>query len=154
MKALTIWQPWATLIIAGLKPWEFCPWNYLGRPQYRSLAGQRIVIHAATRTVRPAEVAELLNDPRRLAGSCGAATSGRALDILERWWRSREGLPLAAGLGTALLGAPRLATDIFAGELDADEIDPDMWGWPLSAVEPFEPIVPMRGARGFWNWPG
>lgn len=38
MKALTIWQPWASLIISGAKPYEFRGWRI---PE--SLIGQRIV---------------------------------------------------------------------------------------------------------------
>ena len=29
MKALTIWQPWASLIMVGAKPYEFRPKSYL-----------------------------------------------------------------------------------------------------------------------------
>ena len=44
MKALTLWQPWASLVIAGAKPYEFRSWS-----PPRWLIGQRIVIHAAAR---------------------------------------------------------------------------------------------------------
>ena len=46
MKALTIWQPWASLIMAGAKPWEWRGWA-----PPRSLVGQRIAIHAGARKV-------------------------------------------------------------------------------------------------------
>lgn len=53
MKALTVWQPWATLIIAGAKPFEFRRWDY--RTRDRGLEGQRIVIHAGARPIKRAE---------------------------------------------------------------------------------------------------
>src|SRR4051812_29168039 len=31
-KALTIWQPWATLIVLGAKPHEFRRWNFADKP--------------------------------------------------------------------------------------------------------------------------
>ena len=47
MKALTIWQPWASLIAMGAKPYEFRGW----KPP-KSLIGQRLAIHAGARPVK------------------------------------------------------------------------------------------------------
>ncbi|MGH9649939.1 MAG: hypothetical protein ACRD3I_05655, partial [Terriglobales bacterium] len=41
MKALTMWQPWASLIAAGLKDVENRPWAPPGK-----YIGQRIALHA------------------------------------------------------------------------------------------------------------
>src|SRR3546814_20644641 len=54
MKALTIWQPWASLIIAGAKPYEFRGWR-----APRSLIGQRIIIHASAKKIDVKEAWEL-----------------------------------------------------------------------------------------------
>ena len=54
MKALTIWQPWATLIMAGAKPYEWRTW-----PAPKWIQGQRIVIHAG-RCVARTEVRGVL----------------------------------------------------------------------------------------------
>lgn len=40
-KALTVYQPWASLIISGFKPYEFRSWNYVERGLGR-LTGQLI----------------------------------------------------------------------------------------------------------------
>jgi hypothetical protein len=40
MRALTIWQPWATLIVLGKKPVENRDW-----PAPQSVIGQRVAIH-------------------------------------------------------------------------------------------------------------
>lgn len=50
MKALTIWQPWASLVMIGAKPYEFRRWDY--RERQSGLQGQRIVIHAGARPVK------------------------------------------------------------------------------------------------------
>jgi hypothetical protein len=49
--AITIWQPWATLIAIGAKPFEFRSWPVPAR-----LIGQRIAVHAGARPVRCKEV--------------------------------------------------------------------------------------------------
>lgn len=150
MKALTIWQPWASLIMADAKPFEFRHW-----PAPAQLVGQRIVIHAGARKVRADEMAGLIG---RLG--CGGEGTGLrvapALDLLETWWRRGHGacLPLAAGLGTAILGKPRLAHEIFTGAVaDSERIDRHVWAWPLTEIETWEPVRPARGLQGFWEWP-
>lgn len=51
MLALTIWQPWASLIAAGAKPFEWRSW-----PAHRGLVGRRIAIHAGARPPRKSEI--------------------------------------------------------------------------------------------------
>lgn len=45
MKAVSLWQPWASLIACGAKTIETRSW-----PAPRTVVGQRIAIHAAKRT--------------------------------------------------------------------------------------------------------
>jgi hypothetical protein len=148
VKALTIWQPWASLIIAGAKPYEFRRWNYLTRN--RDVEGQRIVIHAGARRIVPAEVSDILS--RLRGGETGLAVD-KARGIVQRALTEPHLFPLAAGLGTAILQRPRPVGQIFTGALDSDRLDHAMWAWPLTDIEPFEPVIPMRGFQGFWPWP-
>src|SRR3546814_1422832 len=66
-------------------------------------------------------------------------------------------LPLAAGLGTAILGEPRIGTEI-AEEFgvpranDSDRDEHANWGWPLTDIEVWDEPIPMKGKQGFWNW--
>ncbi|HJQ57600.1 MAG TPA: hypothetical protein VJ890_11865 [Vineibacter sp.] len=146
VKALTIWQPWASLIMAGAKPYEFRRWT-----PPTSLWHQRIVIHAGTRRIKTDELADLLNT--LTDGDDRGMHRAKALDLVDRVWRRDSVLPLASGLGTAVLGQPRRAVDIYQGRPDSDRVDQHVWGWPLTDIEPFEPIVPCRGFQGFWTWP-
>ena len=60
MKAITLWQPWATLVATGLKEYETRSW---APPE--DLIGRRLAIHAAKRTPRqPVEdfIRNLLDD--------------------------------------------------------------------------------------------
>lgn len=143
MKALTIWQPWATLIIAGAKPYEF-----RGYPLPKYLRGQRSVIHAGVRPIKIAEVRALL---WQILGSDRGSglIPEKARPILESVLHGRA-LPLGCGLGTVQWGEPQRATDLYP---DSDRADHHKWGWPVSDIKPFEPFVPCRGAQGFWTWP-
>lgn len=149
MKALTVWQPWATLIMALAKPYEFRRWDY--RDRVPKLENQRIVIHAGARPIRRTEVQDLL---LRLQSGETALIVERARPIVERCLTTPGAFPLASGLGTAVLGTPRRVTELFAGTADSDRLDEHMWAWPLSEIVAFEPIVPARGLQGFWDWIG
>lgn len=151
MKAITIWQPWATLIIAGAKPYEFRGW-----PAPRAIRGQRIGIHAGARAIRRTEIQDLI---ARLNGDQAWSTALHkdiALPILERALTSPGALPLASMLGTAMLGEPINGSKIvheFGGHVnDSDRMEHSNWAWPLTEIQPLEPIVPVRGAQGFWEW--
>lgn len=165
MKALTVWQPWATLIAIGAKPYEFRHWT-----PPRSLRGQRIAIHAGARPVRKLEVAELL---ARLVSDieppCLHAELARPL--LERvlaGLKARPGdtlfgaeepfrLPLSAVVCTAVLGEPKRGEECVAefgydAGNDSDLAGALNWGWPMLDVEPMLPPVETSGAQGFWDW--
>ncbi|MER9875622.1 ASCH domain-containing protein [Mesorhizobium sp. M0195] len=150
MKALTIWQPWATLIIAGVKPYEFRGW-----PAPKALRGTRIAIHAGARPVRKAELADLIIRLRSTE-SWSTALKPEALAMLERWHSNPFALPLASIIGTAMLGEPKRAHDIvaeFGAKLnDSDRDEHTNWAWPLSDIVPLEPIQPAKGLQGFWDW--
>jgi hypothetical protein len=152
VKALTIWQPWASLIIAGSKPYEFRGW----RPP-RSIIGQRIAIHAGARSIRRDEVLVLLNqlyDPR-YGQPCLHAPL--ALPLLELAERNPNVMPLSHVLGTAVLGEPKRGDECareFGEEAgnDSDREGTFNWGWPLTEIDRLIPPVPARGAQGLWDW--
>lgn len=159
MKALTIWQPWASLIIAGAKPYEFRGWRAPA-----SLIGRRIVIHAAAKPVDRDEVSMLhfalsyLHADRAIARAAAESCLHRdeALPVLDD--ALRGALPMASGIGTAILGEPRNGFDI-AAEFGVDRANDSIrdehasWGWPLTDIEAWPEPIPMRGRQGLWNWP-
>lgn len=156
MKAITIWQPWASLIMIGAKPYEFRPKSYLvyrGHP----LPGHRVVIHAGARPVKPSEVHTLIEACTKFSGAHTGLLVDQALPLLRRIAEAsgcRGVIPEGCGLGTAIMGRPRNAATIFAGELPHDSDRGDFnWAWPMTDIEPFEAPIPMRGMQGFWDWP-
>lgn len=181
MKAITVWQPWATLIMVGAKPFEFRGW-----PAPRWIIGRELVIHAGARPMRRDEVEDLierLDDPR------SAWTTGlfkeKAMPVLERALvhfdhpprrraahkaddlfgevavprpvRPFEPLPFSAGLGSVRVGEPVNGNDTaetFGHRInDSDRQEHANWGWPMLEVQPWPDPIPMKGAQGFWNWP-
>lgn len=151
MKALTIWQPWASLVMIGAKPYEFRRWDY--RERERALEGQRIVIHAGARPIRLNEVDDII---ARMEDRLSSLRSELALPLLQKIkaaYKGRGVLELSAGLGTAILAKPKRVDALFNSPADSDRIDHHMWAWPLTDIAPFSHPIPMRGAQGFWNWP-
>lgn len=153
MKAFTIWQPWASLIMIGAKPYEFRRWDY--RTREPGLVGQRIIIHAGARPIKLAEIEDLF---ARMDAGESSLRDDMARPLLERIrnaYKCRGVVELSAGLGTAVLGAPRNAAVLFRGKVaDSDRLDHSMWAWPLTDIQPFREPAPMKGAQGFWTWPG
>ena len=146
MKALTIWQPWASLIMAGAKPVEWRGWACP-----RRIVGQRIAIHAGARPARADEIADILG---RISGPETSLVAAIAEPLLRRV--HRVSWPLSSVLGTAIIGAPISALDWVRAHApdfaDSDRIDQSKFAWPLSGIERFEPPIPARGAQGFWDW--
>jgi len=148
MKALTIWQPWASLIIAGAKPVEWRGWAC---PNY--IRGQRIAIHAGARAAKPHEIADIIARIDDAETSLIAEIARPLLTGVHRLsW------PLSSVLGTAVIGDPIPALDWVRahapGFLDSNRIDHSKFAWPLTEIERFEPPIPARGAQGFWPWSG
>jgi hypothetical protein len=147
--AYTLWQPWASLVIGGWKPYEFRPRR---APAY--VENTRIVIHAGKRPIVPCEVAQLMHELS--AGvNCGGL-SVECLPFLERVLREPEKIPRSAGLGSVLLGKSVLSSELWPGEFanDSDRLDKANWALPVSDPQPFAPIVPARGHQGWWRWVG
>jgi hypothetical protein len=154
MKALTIWQPWATLIMIGAKPHEF-----RGYPAPRFVRNQRIVIHAGARPVRPLEVEDLLRRIDAEAAGLGRDDEKTCLDLdkardlllkVRASFKYRL-LPTSMALGTALLGEPIQSCDLFKMNVADSDRGAFNYAWPLTDIRHFEPPIPMRGAQGFFD---
>lgn len=133
MKALTIRQPWASLIAGGYKHVETRSWptGYRGP----------LAIHAAKgmppgNRMRPEErdLAEqecaLGRIPRRIPFGAVIAT-----------------VYLARVMPTETAGAEVSALDRRLGNFS-----PGRFAWFLEDVVPFEEPAPVRGALGLWEW--
>lgn len=154
MKALTIYQPWASLIIAGAKPYEFRGWK-----PYPSVIGQRIGIHASARPVKRQNLYDLI---LRLQGDEAWSTclvADKALPILQHALDDPDSLLRSHMMGTAILGDPKSGLEIAhefsaARSTTATATSTQNWGWPMLDIKSLLPPEPMPGLQGLWNWRG
>ncbi|ARO22896.1 ASC/PUA-like domain-containing protein [Rhizobium sp. TAL182] len=160
MKALTVFQPWTSLIAIGAKPYEFRGW----RPPER-LVGQRLAIHAAARPMRRSEVLALrIALTKTLRNPTACLHPDLAIPLLDRILEQEKGavptfLPLSHVLCTAIVGEPKPSDECASdfGDNAGNDSDRDStfnWGWPMLDIQPLEPPVPARGLQGLWNWSG
>lgn len=151
LPAITIWQPWATLIVEGAKPYEWRGWAAPSR-----FIGRRIAIHAGARPAKKSEIADLIYELRQNGREGTSLEPEIALPLLERWHTAPAMLPLSSVLCTAILGKPMPAA-LWASRhgysaADSDRIDHTKWAWPLTEIERLAPFVPAKGMQGFWTW--
>lgn len=144
LPALTVWAPWASLIIAGAKPIE---WR--GHPAPRVFRHRRIAIHCGARPAKDTEIQDIL---ARIADKESSLVAEIAEPILRN--THRLSYPLSSILGTAVLGEPIPVRDwlaLNAPGYDSNRIDFRKWAWPLTDIVRFDIPIPYRGAQGFWR---
>lgn len=145
--ALTMQQPHATLAMLGIRPFDLRssappPWA----------ARRRIVIHAGRWVPREDYMRDLADDlALGYEPGVSRAQGERAVELFRQHWRDGSAFPIGAGLGTAFLGEPRCAREVL--HVEALDLDPDGYVWPLQDPEPFAAPVPLAGGRGLWRWP-
>ena len=138
MKALPLWQPWATLVAVGAKRVET-----RGYPPHRLglRYGQRIAIHATKRETE--------------------------LWLCEYEWFSEclpcpaEHLPLGALIATCVLDRAREITAESAAHLERrnprefafGHYAPGRWAWVLRDVVALPEPIPFRGSQGAFDVP-
>lgn len=157
MKAITLWQPWASLVIAGVKRFETRPWQ----TRYRG----PLAIHAA----------RLPFD--RVFKSLGHVTEAVRFEHL--WMEllltdNLRDLPKGVVLGTVevvdcgritLPFEPPAPPYVWNDELDAyrrtiigeteralGNWHEGVYAWRLASPVAFPEPVPARGQQGLWTW--
>lgn len=176
MKAISLWQPWASLIACGAKPYETRSW-----PPPRDLLGQTIAIHAAKKIDKEAaKFAEEIcygQHGHDLADKLEASWGGdRTADELMGTFGNAvmpigcvvctARLHAAFQLGDAAQGAALPAASVMRRLLSSpmpecftvryDEFGDyaaGRWAWLLRDVKPLIPHPRARGAQGFFELP-
>jgi len=150
--AITIWQPWATLIAEGAKRYEFRSWAPAGR-----MVGRRIAIHAGARKANVGEMRELLYRLQMGEAAQTGIDPATAIPILDAALQAPRSLPLSSVLCTAVLGRP-LRNQELAAALgtefinDSDRNQHSNYGWPLTKIQKVVPFAPAKGSQGWWEW--
>lgn len=138
MKAITLWQPWATLVALGEKRVETRSWA----TSYRG----PIAIHAAQR--KPEWTG---NEVIRRA----LAFHGYEDDTYDG--AVRQLLPRGRVVAVAELVDVREMTHELIHDQDPKEVwlgtwEPGRFAWFLENVRKIEPPVPARGRQQLWHW--
>lgn len=143
MRCITIWQPYASLIIAGTKKIETRSWNTIIRG--------RIAIHAARK--RDSFSLGLMDTPEFQDGLKVYDTSGRGktfiTDIADTFGCIVGTVEIVDCRSLVRLAGSKYDTPKERAFGDWRE---GRWGWILRDPVLFENPVPAKGTLGFWNW--
>ncbi len=137
MRALTLYQPWATLIAELLKHFETRSW----RPQDARI-GERIAIHAGKVTDAWAKAAPLIT--RSLGTEPLPSGAIVALAVLASVHRT----PRTGGMPEALRDAPQ-----GADEMEFGDYAPGRWIWQITDIQKLPEPVACPGSRTLWTVP-
>jgi len=128
IKAITLWQPWASLIAAGVKRHETRSWATSYRGPIAIHAGQTIDVAGA---------------PEALCAAALGANWRRVIPV---------GMILAVGELTACVEASRLAPSLTTADREAGNFEAGRFAWRIDNMRPLAQPVPATGRQGLWNW--
>lgn len=140
MKVISIWQPWASLIVLGHKFFETRTWA-----PPTSVIGQTIGI-ASTKNVLPAQRAAFEEE--------NFQKFYQTLDM-----PPFDELPRGHLVGTARLDSYEQITEDFLDEITFEEqaygwFKIGGYAWRLMDRKPLPHPIPIRGAQGLFDWKG
>ena len=130
LRAITLWQPWASLVAVGTKQWETRTW----RPKGRDV----IAIHAGmgkaptSWDLKGTELEDMIE-----------ALGGEPI----------ESLPRGSIIATAKLASCIRAEQVPESQKRFGNFAVGRWAWLLDDVRPLPVIVRATGARGLWPVP-
>ena len=150
MKCISLYQPWAMLLVLGEKKFETRGWRL---PGY--LIGPRVAIYATKK------------HSKDLISICASQPFRDALARHNYW--GFEDLPLGAIVGSVVLGEP-LNTNhlLFPALLETfgekerafgekerafGDFSPNRWAWPASKPHRLAMPCPWKGTQGIFNVP-
>ena len=140
MKVISIWQPFASLIVEGCKVYETRGWK---APD--SIIGTRIGI-ASTKTVLPAQREHCADEKfKEFYERTG----------LDDWLD----LPRGTLLGTVEVEGVELISEELLSEVSFEEMAYGWWtvggyAWRLIKPIKLEEPIPIRGMQGLYEWKG
>ena len=156
MRALTLWEPWASLTAKGQKKIETRSWK---APD--ELIGQRIAIHAAKRMPVIAKIF-----CREFSKLLGLVTyTGSWLYYLEHGVGSFGKVVATAKLVDCKKILPDTPNYAFYGDskgetaIPKDSLEyafgdytPGRYAWILEDIKPLDEPIPVKGKQRLWEW--
>lgn len=142
MKALTLWQPWASLVAMGEKKVETRCWSTAYRGE--------LAIHAAAR-IPPAWLGASREFPefkRELFDVLMVHAPKKGIPELPR------GAVLCIVRLVTIRPTSEVAEDLSKRELIFGNYESGRYAWFFEMVEQFKDPIPVKGNRLLWNWNG
>jgi hypothetical protein len=139
MKVLSLWQPWATLVVTGKKKYECRSW----KTAYRG----PLLIHASA------------HKPNKKESSFFSQA-----DFFKSYIQNMDQLPYGAIIGKVVLQeiystewvVQNLETldphHNWPQELAFDDYGPQRFAWHLKKAEAFDFVLPVKGSLGLWDY--
>jgi len=154
MRAITLYQPWATLIALGLKRFETRHWATTWRGE--------IAIHAGAARTDWNKLQRELAHYRSGQYTCG---NGSLADVYFRYQtgllpnglRLNEPMPFSAVLCIVkIVDCIPMTPDFIIGQTREERAvggwAPGRYAWQLEMVEQFAQPIPAKGGQGIWHW--
>lgn len=134
MKALTLWQPWASMVALGYKTFETRSWS----TEYRG----QLAIHAAQKTPKE-ELLKWIDNPRMA-------------DLLTFNGFTLDTLPTGVIVATVSL-AEVYPTERVLYLIDDEnrmlgDYSPGRFAWQLTNLWTLPEPIPARGGQRLWEW--
>jgi activating signal cointegrator 1 len=137
MKALTLQQPWATLVAIGAKRYETRGWTTSHRGH--------VAIHAGKSFPRCA-VERCIHDP--------IVRRALLLGGIREYHELPRGAVIAiARIVDCLPTSELVAAGLSKRQRTFGDYGPGRWAWQLADVQLLAEPEPAQGALGLWNWP-
>jgi hypothetical protein len=138
MKVISIWNPYAILLVRGFKNIETRGW-----PAPRTIIKKRIGI-ASTKIIRPEQRSVLSDEVFRFYYE----KTGLSCDLNQ--------LPNGYLLGTAVLSSCDIITDDDLNDITEEEqiygiYETGRYAWRFREQTIFDTPIPVRGAQGIWE---
>ena len=136
MYALTLWQPWATLLVAGIKQVETRSWS--AQPKLK--LPSKILIHASVRPIKKEEIG-----PIHEALPPDICLKTRSLKY-----------PLGSVIGSVtVVSSTCMDEDSFDELSEVEEAlglwQPGRWAWGCTNAVMFNEPIKCKGRQGFWR---
>jgi hypothetical protein len=149
MKAITIWQPWASLIMMGAKQFETRSWETKHRGPLAIHAGasrHTVDLIYSHPIIRTHYQANQMLDERILPFSAvlGIALLVECFEVQPGVWGEMTRMKTIRN--------PPKENWLREDERHLGDFTPGRFAWELRVIEIFRSPIPARGSQGLWNW--
>lgn len=150
MKALTLWQPWATLVAMEVKHIETRCWSTKYRGELAIHAAAKIPPRWLGSSAHEEIFRDELADVFKVRRDCDDRGGKHVDDII-------RAMPCGAVLCIVRLVGISETSEMLRETINRREAifgnyEDGRYAWQLEMVDVFEPPIPAKGNRMLWNW--